>query len=77
VLPTAAAVGAGIRCPIFLFETRKVPSNYAATSPRRAERATEAELTEVMTHLAFYAGRPRAMSAITVAKDGFGTKEDE
>jgi len=30
-----------------------------------------------MTHLAFYAGRPRAMSAITVAKDGFGTKEDE
>src|SRR6516164_1118029 len=29
---------------------------------------TETELKEVMTHLAFYAGWPRAMSAIVVAK---------
>src|SRR5215471_6079996 len=29
---------------------------------------TETELKEVITHLAFYAGWPRAMSAITVAK---------
>src|SRR5438067_5975551 len=29
---------------------------------------TEAELKEVMIHLAFYAGWPRAMSAISVAK---------
>jgi 4-carboxymuconolactone decarboxylase len=29
---------------------------------------TEAELKEVITHLAFYAGWPRAMSAIGVAK---------
>ena len=29
---------------------------------------TEMELKEVITHLAFYAGWPRAMSAITVAK---------
>jgi len=33
---------------------------------------TEAELKEVIIHLAFYAGWPRAMSAITVAKDVFG-----
>ena len=32
---------------------------------------TEAELKEVIIHLAFYAGWPRAMSAITVAKDIF------
>src|SRR5512146_386348 len=29
---------------------------------------SETELVEVITHLAFYAGWPRAMSAITVAK---------
>lgn len=32
---------------------------------------TETELKEVIIHLAFYAGWPRAMSAITVAKDVF------
>jgi 4-carboxymuconolactone decarboxylase len=34
---------------------------------------TETELKEVIIHLAFYAGWPRAMSAITVAKDVFGS----
>jgi carboxymuconolactone decarboxylase family protein/alcohol dehydrogenase-like protein len=33
---------------------------------------TEAELKEVITHLAFYAGWPKAMSAIAVAKHVFG-----
>jgi 4-carboxymuconolactone decarboxylase len=33
---------------------------------------TEDELKEVIIHLAFYAGWPRAMSAITVAKEVFG-----
>jgi 4-carboxymuconolactone decarboxylase len=33
---------------------------------------TEAELKEVIIHLAFYAGWPKAMSAITVAKQVFG-----
>ncbi|MGH2485365.1 MAG: carboxymuconolactone decarboxylase family protein, partial [Ktedonobacterales bacterium] len=33
---------------------------------------TETELKEVITHLAFYAGWPRAMSAVTVAKQVFG-----
>ena len=32
---------------------------------------TETELAEVMTHLAFYTGWPRAISAILVAKDVF------
>lgn len=32
---------------------------------------TEAELAEVITHLAFYAGWPRAMSAVRVARDVF------
>jgi 4-carboxymuconolactone decarboxylase len=33
---------------------------------------TETELKEVIVHLAFYADWPRAMSAITVAKNVFG-----
>ena len=32
---------------------------------------TEAELIEAMTHLAFYAGWPNAMSAMAVAKRAF------
>ena len=33
---------------------------------------TEPELKEVIIHLAFYASWPRAMSAVTVAKEIFG-----
>jgi len=33
--------------------------------------ATEEELVEAITHLAFYAGWPKAMSAMTVAKNLF------
>jgi 4-carboxymuconolactone decarboxylase len=33
--------------------------------------ATEAELIEAITHLAFYTGWPKAMSAMTVAKQVF------
>jgi len=32
---------------------------------------TKTEASEVITHLAFYAGRPNAMSAVPVAKDVF------
>jgi 4-carboxymuconolactone decarboxylase len=44
--------------------------------PGHLERAlqnglTEAELKEVIIHLAFYAGWPRAMSAVQVAKRAF------
>lgn len=35
----------------------------------RANGISEAELAEVMTHLAFYVGWPRAISAIRVAKE--------
>lgn len=34
--------------------------------------ATEQELIEAITHLAFYAGWPKAMSAMAVAKRVFG-----
>ena len=37
----------------------------------RENGISEAELSEVMTHLAFYAGWPRAISAILVAQDIF------
>ncbi len=36
---------------------------------------TETELKEAIIHLAFYAGWPRTMSAITVAKNILGTSE--
>ncbi len=37
----------------------------------RENGLTEAELIETITHLAFYAGWPKAMSAITVARAVF------
>jgi 4-carboxymuconolactone decarboxylase len=37
----------------------------------RENGVTEAELIETITHLAFYSGWPRAMSAITVAREVF------
>ena len=39
----------------------------------KANGLTETELKEVIIHLAFYAGWPRAMSAITVAKEVFAS----
>ena len=37
----------------------------------RANGLSEAELAEVIIHLAFYAGWPRAVSAVKVARDVF------
>ena len=37
----------------------------------KANGMTETELKEVIIHLAFYAGWPRAMSAIMVGKEVF------
>jgi len=37
----------------------------------KANGISEAELAEVMTHLAFYTGWPQAISAILVAKEVF------
>jgi 4-carboxymuconolactone decarboxylase len=33
---------------------------------------TQTEITEAITHLAFYSGWPKAMSAIMTAKQTFG-----
>jgi hypothetical protein len=37
----------------------------------RQNRLAETELKEMVTHLAFYAGWPRAMSAISLARELF------
>ncbi|WP_437929264.1 carboxymuconolactone decarboxylase family protein [Sorangium sp. So ce291] len=43
--------------------------------PRALENGvTQDELVEMITHLAFYAGWPNAMSAVTKAKELFGKK---
>lgn len=41
----------------------------------RENGITEEELAEVIIHLAFYAGWPRAMSAVKVARTVFGDAE--
>ncbi|MCM3905690.1 MAG: carboxymuconolactone decarboxylase family protein [Pyrinomonadaceae bacterium] len=44
----------------------------AAGNRRATENGvTEAELIETITHLAFYSGWPKAMSAITIANEVF------
>jgi 4-carboxymuconolactone decarboxylase len=37
----------------------------------KANGISEAEVSEIITHLAFYAGWPRAMSAVRVAREVF------
>jgi len=60
-LITAAALIAGGNSEHLPFHLNKAKEN----------GLTETELKEVMTHLAFYAGWPRAMSALSVAKQVF------
>ena len=43
----------------------------------RRNGVTEAELIEAITHLAFYAGWPKAMAAMTVAKQVFAADPNE
>ena len=44
--------------------------------PRAIENGvTQDEIIEMITHLAFYVGWPSAMSAITRARELFGTKQ--
>jgi 4-carboxymuconolactone decarboxylase len=43
----------------------------------RQNGVTETELTEAITHLAFYAGWPRAMSAMTVAKQVLRSQDNQ
>lgn len=48
--------------------TEQLPGHLARA---RSNGLNEAELSEVITHLAFYAGWPRAMSAVRVARELF------
>jgi 4-carboxymuconolactone decarboxylase len=41
----------------------------------KANGLTDAEISEVITHLAFYAGWPRALSAVTVARETLENEE--
>lgn len=41
----------------------------------RTNGVTEAEIAETITHLAFYAGWPSAVSAVAIAKEVFGTDQ--
>ncbi|MWB97251.1 carboxymuconolactone decarboxylase family protein [Agromyces seonyuensis] len=43
----------------------------------KANGVTESELIETITHLAFYAGWPKAMGAMAMAKDVFGASSDD
>lgn len=43
----------------------------------RQNGVTETELIEAITHLAFYAGWPRAMSAMAVAKQVLGDQDNQ
>ena len=48
--------------------SEQLPSHLARA---KENGLTETELKEVITHLAFYAGWPRAMSALTIARQIF------
>jgi 4-carboxymuconolactone decarboxylase len=48
--------------------TEQLPGHLARA---KVNGLTETELKEAIIHLAFYAGWPRAMSAITIAKTAF------
>jgi 4-carboxymuconolactone decarboxylase len=48
--------------------TEQLPGHLARA---QANGLTQTELKEVITHLAFYAGWPKAMSAMAVAKQEF------
>ena len=60
-LITVAALITGGNSEQLLFHLNKAKEN----------GLTETELKEVITHLAFYAGWPKAMSALTVARQIF------
>ncbi len=52
------------------------PAGPAPFPPRQSgdNGVTQEELVETITHLAFYAGWPSAMTAVTVAKEVFENK---
>ena len=57
---------------VALYRTRELPGHLRRAL---ANGLTEDELVEAITHLAFYAGWPCAMSAATTAKEVFAKDE--
>src|ERR671929_89417 len=58
---------------VALYRTNELPFHLG----RALENGvTKAELVELITHLAFYAGWPNAMTALTLAKNVFATDEE-
>jgi 4-carboxymuconolactone decarboxylase len=50
------------------------PGMSLTRSPVRSFGLTQEELIEAITHLAFYAGWPNAVGAVTIAKEVFEQK---
>ena len=46
-----------------------------ANDPSSPPPSPDAGLVETITHMAFYAGWPSAVSAVTIARDVFGTDQ--
>jgi hypothetical protein len=59
------------------FLGRRRARRRAGCALRQRPGATETELIEAITHLAFYAGWPKATSAMAVAKQVFATHTTE
>jgi 4-carboxymuconolactone decarboxylase len=62
--------------------TALIAGGHSDQLPYHLERAlengvTRTELLEAITHLAFYAGWPKAMTAVTLARQVFGATEPE
>jgi 4-carboxymuconolactone decarboxylase len=57
-----------VAAPVALYRTNQLPFHLQRALE---DGVTRDELIEAMTHLAFYAGWPNAMSAAQVAKDVF------
>ncbi|MDR2259443.1 MAG: carboxymuconolactone decarboxylase family protein [Azoarcus sp.] len=60
----------------FVTVSAPIASGQVAQAPYHLERAmdnglTRAEASEALTHLAFYAGWPKAFSALPIVKDVF------
>jgi 4-carboxymuconolactone decarboxylase len=55
-----------------LYRTNELPAHMLRA---RANGVTKDEMVELITHLAFYAGWPTAMTAIRIAQDVFARTE--
>src|SRR5437660_20210 len=75
----AAAAGSGTHCYVTvasLTTSGNADQLVCHLGLAKENGATEQELIEAITHLAFYAGWPKAMSAMAVAKQVFRGDQD-